>query len=95
VRWLPARVSIDRSLEDKPLGGRKKIVITVTIALNGRGGEKERERERERERDGDKKKDQDGAARCQSSASSCVSLKFFVYPIQHYLLLKQISFLAY
>lgn len=37
VRWLPARSSIDRSLEDKSrAGGRKKIVITATIVVDKR-----------------------------------------------------------
>lgn len=36
-RAMPAQGSIDRSLVDKPLGGRKKIVITATIAMDRRG----------------------------------------------------------
>lgn len=48
-RAMPAQSSIDRSLEDKPLGGRKKIVITATITVDRRGNRK-RERERERKR---------------------------------------------
>jgi len=59
VRWLPARGSIDRSLEDKPLGGRKKIVITATIAVDK--GNREKERERERERGGEEETDIKGS----------------------------------
>jgi hypothetical protein len=82
------RGSIDRSLEDKPLGGRKKIVITATIAVDRREGN----RERERERHGRQKKDWDGAARDQPSASSCLVEIFSLTPkIQHDLLLEQIS----
>lgn len=53
-RAMPAQGSIDRSLEDKPLGGCKKIVITATIAVDRRGI---KERERDREGDGKKKKE--------------------------------------
>lgn len=55
VRWLPTRDSIDRSLEDKPLGERKKIVITTTIVVDKKG-DKEEEKEREKEKIEDKKK---------------------------------------
>jgi len=73
-RAMPVH-SIDRSLEDKPLGGCKKIVITATIAVDRRGikeKEKKRERERERAREGDEKKKRNGEARDQPSASSCL-----------------------
>lgn len=66
------RGSIDRSLEDKPLGGRKKIVITATIAVDRRG-----KRKREKERRTDEKKKKIGAARDQPSASSCLVEIFF------------------
>lgn len=46
-RAMPAQGSIDRSLEDKPLGGRKKIVIMATIAVD-RGGNRKREIDRRR-----------------------------------------------
>lgn len=80
VRWLPARGSIDRSLEDKPLGGRKKIVITATIAVDRRG-KKGRERERENEREMEKQKKKIGMVRrVINQAHLLVSLKFSPYP---------------
>lgn len=71
---MPAQDSIDRSLEDKPLDGRKKIVITATIAVDR--GNRDTHRKREREKGGrDKKKDDE--TRDQPSASSCLTEIFF------------------
>lgn len=54
---MPAQGSIDRSLEDKPLDGRKKIVITATIAVDRGNRDTHRKKEKEREKGGrDKKK---------------------------------------
>jgi len=91
VRWLPARGSIDRSLEDK-LSGRKKIVITATIAVWIGEGNRKGKREKEREQEGEDKK-KIGMQRVINQARISCLVEIFSLPpkIQHDLLLEQIS----